>query len=149
MRRRKDGAGGTPRTPTRGCRPWTIAAAAAAALVVGVTALPQPRRRLEARALGELFFNKNMARAEVVMVTRGVVHDYRIDQGKIVGVRQGSIELLERDGTRQLIPVSPTAQILVNGRFATLASVPLRLNAITVRDGDGCASVRVTGLRRQ
>ena len=63
-------------------------------------------------------------------------HDYRIDQGKIVSVRQGTIELLERDGTRQLIPVSPIAQVLVNGRFATLASVPLRLNAITVRDGD-------------
>ena len=36
----------------------------------------------------------------------GIVHDYRIDQGKVVSVRNGSIELLERDGTRQLIPVS-------------------------------------------
>ena len=70
----------------------------------------------EARALGELFFNKNMARAEVVIVRGGIVHDYRIDQGKVVGVRGGSIELLEQDGTRQLIPVSPTAQVIVNGR---------------------------------
>lgn len=84
------------------------------------------------------------------MVQRGVVHDYRIDQGKVVGVRPGSIDLLERDGTRQNIPVSPTAQILVNGRFATLASVPLRLNAITVRDGDQAAqTVRVTGPPRK
>ena len=49
------------------------------------------------------------------MVRGGVVHDYRIDQGKVVIVRGGSIELLERDGTRQLIPVSPTAQVIVNG----------------------------------
>jgi hypothetical protein len=78
------------------------------------------------------------------------VHDYRIDQGKIMSVRPGTIELLERDGTRQVIPVSPTAQILVNGRFATLAGVPLRLSAITVRDGDQPAqTVRVTGLPRK
>lgn len=132
-------------------KPWTLAAAAVAALAVGVsgfaaaTAPPQ-----EARALGELFFNKNMARAEVVIVRGGIVHDYRIDQGKIIGVRNGAIELLERDGTRQLIPVSPTAQIIVNGRFTTLAAVPLRLNAVTIRDGDDAAtSVRVTGLPRK
>ena len=101
------------RTATRVSKPWTIAAAAVAALVVGVTSFAAASAPpTEARALGELFFSKNMARAEVVMVQRGVVHDYRIDQGKIMSVRQGTIELLERDGTRQLIPVSPTAQIL-------------------------------------
>ena len=119
-----------------------------AALVVGVTgfaASSAPPH--EARALGELFFNKNMARAEVVIVRGGIVHDYRIDQGKVVGVRGGSIELLEQDGTRQLIPVSPTAQVIVNGRFDALAAIPLRMNAITIRDGDSPAtSVRVTGL---
>ena len=136
---------------SRVSKPWTLAAAAVAALVVGVTgfaassAPPQ-----EARALGELFFNKSMARAEVVAVRGGVVHDYRIDQGKVVGIRSDSIQLLERDGTRQLIPVSPTAQVIVNGRFATLAGIPLRLNAITIRDGDSPAtSVRVTGIPRK
>ena len=140
-----------PRTTSRISKPWTIAAAAVAALVVGVTGFAASSAPpSEARALGELFFSKNMARAEVVMVQRGVVHDYRIDQGKIVGIRLGSLDLLERDGTRQTIPVSPTAQILVNGRFATLASVPLRMNAITVRDGDLAAhTVRVTGLPRK
>ena len=80
----------------------------------------------------------------------GVVHDYRIDQGKVVAVRGDSIQLLERDGTRQLIPVSPTAQVIVNGRFATLAGIPLRLNAITIRDGElPATSVRVTGITRK
>lgn len=152
MRDGNDGDGvARSQTTSRISRPWTIAAAAVAALVVGVTGFAAASAPpSEARALGELFFSKNMARAEVVMVQRGVVHDYRIDQGKVVGIRPGSIELLERDGTRQTIPVSPTAQILVNGRFATLASVPLRMNAITVRDGDLAAhTVRVTGLPRK
>jgi len=139
------------RTTVRVSKPWTIAAAAVAALAVAVTGFAAATAPpTEARALGELFFNKQMARAEVVQVRGGIVHDYRIDQGKIMSIRQGTIELLERDGTRQLIPVSPTAQVLVNGRFATLAAVPLRLNAITVRDGDQPATtVRVTGLPRK
>lgn len=140
-----------PQNASRVSKLWTLAAAAVAALAVGfsgfaaASAPPQ-----EARALGELFFNKNMARAEVIIVRGGVVHDYRIDQGKVMSVRNGTIELVERDGARQLIPVSPTAQVLVNGRFTTLAAVPLRLNAITIRDGDAPAtSVRVTGLPRK
>ena len=126
---------------------WTIAAAAIAALVVGAVSLassvaPPP----EARALGELFFNRNMARSEVVMVKQGIVHDYRIDQGKVVASRGGTIELQERDGTRQAIPIAPDAQILVNGRLSALISVPLRVNAITIRDGDQPAGVvRITG----
>ncbi len=132
---------------TRVSKWLTIAAAASAALVVGAVSLasssaPPP----EARALGGVFFNRNMARSEVVMVIRGVVHDYRLDQGKVVVSRGGTIELQERDGTRQSIPIAPDAQILVNGRISALVSVPLRVNAITIRDGDQPASVvRITG----
>ena len=144
----RDGVEG-PRTPTRHVsKRWTIAAATVAALVVGATSLASSTAPPnEARALGELFFSKNMARAEVVIVNRGAVHDYRIDQGKLLSVRQGTIELLERDGTHQLIPVAATAQVLLNGRLTTLVSVPLRMNVITIRDGDQPAqTVRVTGL---
>jgi hypothetical protein len=83
----------------------------------------------------------------VVTVNRGAIHDFRIDQGKLLSVRQGTVELLERDGTHQLIPVAATAQVLLNGRLTTLVSVPLRMNVITIRDGDQPAqTVRVTGL---
>lgn len=146
-----DGVEG-PRNRTRHVsKPWTIAAATVAALVVGATSLAASiAPPNEARALGELFFNKNMARAEVVLVNRGAIHDYRIDQGKLLSIRQGTIELLERDGTRQLIPVAPGAQVILNGRLTTLVSVPLRMNVITIRDGDQPAqSVRVTGLTRK
>jgi hypothetical protein len=126
---------------------WTIAAAAIAALVVGAVSLASSTAPpVEARALGELFFNRNMARSEIVVVNRGVVHDYRLDQGKVVSSKVGTIELQERDGTRQAIPIAPDAQILVNGRLSALVTVPLRVNAITIRDGDQPAAVvRITG----
>jgi hypothetical protein len=121
---------------------WTLAAAAVAALVVGAASLASSSAPpFEARVLGETFFGKSMARAEIVLVTRGTVHDYRIDQGKVISSRNGTIELLERDGTRQTIPVSPTAQILVNGRPSALLTVPTRANAIVIRDGDAPATV--------
>jgi hypothetical protein len=130
---------------------WTVAAAAAAALVVGATGLASSLAPPnDARQLGATFFNKNMARAEVVMVKGGAVHDYRLDQGRVVGIKGTSIELLERDGTRQVVPVAPTAQITINGRFSTLLAIPNRATAITIRDGDQPATVvRVTGPPRK
>jgi hypothetical protein len=102
----------------------------------------------EARALGEIFFNRNMARAEVVMVVRGAVHDFRIDQGRVVAARAGAIELLERDGTRQVIPVAATAQVLLNGQPVGLECLRRGVNAITIRDGEQPAqTVRATGRR--
>jgi hypothetical protein len=131
---------------------WTLAAAAAAALVVGATGLASSLAppQQQARELGAAFFNKNMARAEVVMVKGGTVHDYRLDQGRVLSIKGTNIELLERDGTRQVIPVSPTAQVTINGRFATLLTIPNRANAITIRDGEQPATiVRVTGSPRK
>lgn len=147
----RDGVEGPRNRARHVSKPWTIAATTVAALVVGATSLASSTAPPnEARALGELFFNKSMARAEVVTVTRGIVHDYRIDQGKILSIRQGTIELLERDGTRQLISVAPTAQVLFNGRLTTLGALPLRTNAVTIRDGDQPAqTVRVTGSPRK
>jgi hypothetical protein len=132
---------------TRISVPWTVAAAVVSALVVGAASFAASSAPpYEARALGELYFGKNMARAEVVMVNRSGLHDYRIDQGKVVASRVGSIELLERDGTRQVIPLAPNVAIWHNGRLSTLLAVPLRMNAITIRDGDQPAAiVRITG----
>lgn len=140
-----------PSSDRRVSRPLTIAAALTAALVVGATGFASSvAAPSEPRALGELFFSKNMARAEVVMVKGGVVHDYRIDQGRVVGIRPGFVELLERDGTRQLIPVAPDAQIWVSGRLSALVTVPLRVVAVTIRDGDQPADViRISGAFRK
>jgi hypothetical protein len=131
-------------------RRWTIAAAAVAALVVGATSLASSTAPPnQARALGELFFNNRMARAEVVMMVRGSLHDFRIDQGRVVSVRPGAIELLEVDGTRQLVPVAATAEVLLNGRVTLLTSLSKGVRAITIRDGEQPAySVRATGRDR-
>jgi hypothetical protein len=130
---------------------WTLAAAAVAALVVGATGLASSLVPPNGpRELGATFFNKNMARAEVVMVKGGTLHDYRLDQGRVLSIKANSIELLERDGTRQVIPVAATAQVTINGRFAALAAIPLRASAITIRDGEQPAGVvRVTGSPRK
>jgi hypothetical protein len=147
----RDGVDGRRTPHRRVSKPWTIAAAAVAALVVGATGLASSTATpSEARLLGELFFGKNMARAEVVMITRGVVHDYRIDQGKVMAVRPGTIDLLERDGTRQLVPLAADVQVWINGRVSALAAIPPRGNAITIRDGDQPAEVvRISGVARK
>jgi len=132
-------------------KPLTISAAAIAALVVGATGLASSLAPpSEARTLGELFFSNNMARAEVVTIKAGVVHDYRIDQGRVLSVKPGTIELLERDGTRQVIPVALDAEVWVNGRLGVPGVIPLGAKAIAIRDGDQpAAMIRITGQIRK
>jgi hypothetical protein len=80
-----------------------------------------------------------MARAEVVVVVAGVVHDYRVDQGRLRFVRPRELVLLERDGTLQTIPVSPAARVTVNGSPATFRRLRRGMAVLAIRDGDGPA----------
>jgi hypothetical protein len=117
-------------------RRWTLAAAAAAALTVGVSAgLGGAGGRVH-RSLGDLYLGPQMARAEIVLVQKGVVHDFRLDQGRVTAVRNASIELAERDGTKQVIPLSPSTKFIVSGAPATLAALSTGMVAVTIRDGD-------------
>ncbi len=128
-------------------RPLVLAAAVLLALVGGATGLASSQAPpKDARALGEVFFGPNMARAEVVMVGRSGVRVFRIDQGRLLAVRPEGLELLERDGSRYLIPVAPAAQVVVNGRSGGTADLVRGMNVITIRDGDQPAEVvRATG----
>ncbi len=56
---------------------WAIAGAAAAALVAGATGLAASRAN-NPNALGPFFLGPKMARAEVIMVYGGTVHDWRL-----------------------------------------------------------------------
>ena len=115
---------------------WTLVAAAAAALTVGVSAgLGGAGARVH-RSLGDLYLGPQMARAEIVLVQKGVVHDFRLDQGRVTAVRDTSIELAERDGTKQVIPLSPSTKFMVSGAPATLAALSTGMVAVTIRDGD-------------
>jgi hypothetical protein len=100
------------------------------------------------KTLGQLLMGAHMARAEIVMVARGAVHDFRLDQGRIVSVSPTALIVLERDGTSQTIPVSPATEVWVGDQPATVGALAPKLNVLTVRDGDQPAvSVRAGAVR--
>ena len=127
---------------------WAIAGAAAAALVVGATGLAASRATPSGDALGPFFLGPKMARSEVIMVYGGAVHDWRIDQGRVVGVRPGAVELSERDGTRALVQISPLARVTLDHKLALLTDITRGMTALVARDGAAPATiVRLTSRR--
>lgn len=125
-----------------------IAGAAAAALVVGATGLAASSAGPSGDALGPFFLGPKMARSEVIMVYGGAVHDWRIDQGRVVGVRPTALELAERDGTRTVVQISPAARVTLNHKLATMTDITRGMTVLVARDGDTPATVvRVTARR--
>src|SRR5262249_38899141 len=61
-----------------------------------------------ARDLAQTYFAGQLTRAEVVTVSGKYEHDWRVDEGRVVAVRQNAIDLMERDGTRQTIAIGPS-----------------------------------------
>jgi hypothetical protein len=97
------------------------------------------------KPLGEFFFGPNLARAEVVLVQKGVVRDYRVDRGRVRSVRGGNLELRELDGAIQVVPVSPTALVTINGQPTVFAVITRGMVVTTVREGSNPAhQVHVT-----
>jgi hypothetical protein len=134
-----------PRSVARGMR--------VVAITDGVGPAAQIRPSGSAGALGKLFFGVTLVRAEVLTYFAKTLHDVRIDEGRVVLVRPASITLLERDGTRQTIAVSPSTLVTVSGQPADVSAVTRGLTAITVRVGDDPAQeIRLfpaaLGLRR-
>jgi hypothetical protein len=84
------------------------------------------------RALAKALFGPTLVRAEIVTFA-GRVQDVQIDEGKITAVHPGSVTLLERDGTRQAIPVTTTAVVSENGAIVDTGAIVKGLSAITVR----------------
>jgi hypothetical protein len=115
---------------------WIVAALLAlnAFLFVAQPGLALPN------ALAGYFFGPKMIRAEVVLKDAGVLHDYRLDRGRIRAVSAGSLTLLERDGTLVVVPVAGDADVRLNGRLVTLGALRRGMNALTVRDGGQPAS---------
>ena len=120
----------------RGKALWVVAAL----LAVNATLLvAQPGLALPG-SLGNYFFGPKLVRAEVVVKDGGVLHDYRIDRGVIRNKADGTLTLLERDGTVVAIPVAPTAAITLNGRPIGYAALRRGMVATVIRDGDAPAS---------
>jgi hypothetical protein len=99
----------------------------------------QVRPSGSARALGKVLLGATLARAEVLTYSAKTLHDFRIDEGRIVAVRPSAVVLLERDGTRQTITVSATTLVTEAGQPADMSSVTRGLTAVTIREGDGPA----------
>ena len=84
-------------------------------------------------------------RAEVLVKDGGVLHDYRVDRGVIRAKPDGSLSLLERDGSVVTIPVAPTAAITISGNPASFSALRRGMVATVIRDGDAPATeVRAT-----
>ncbi len=96
-------------------------------------------------SLGNYFFGPKLVRAEVLVKDGGVLHDYRVDRGIIRAKANGSLSVLERDGSLVTISVAPTAAITIGGRPASFAALRRGMVATIIRDGDAPANeVRAT-----
>ena len=126
----------------------------AAMLVVGLTGsagalAAKGAPPATARDLAQAYFSNTLTRAEVVSVVGRVVHDFRIDEGRVTAVRPGAIDLLERDGTRQTIAVGRQTQFF-GGRLGGLPIALRGTRVVTLRDNDAPATlVRPSGTARQ
>ena len=112
---------------------------AAAAAAIAVLALAQGGAASLA-SLGNFFFGPKLVRAEVITSEGGVIHDYRVDRGRIRQVTSSSLTLVEKDGTVVPVPVAPTAVVTLAGRSVPLTRLKRGFTATTVRDGAASAS---------
>ena len=129
------------RMPRKGIAVWTVAALLALNAVLlaegAGLALPGP--------LGNYLLGPKLVRAEVLVKDGGVLHDYRVDRGVIRAKANGTLTLLERDGSLVPIAVAPTAAITIGGRPASFAALRRGMVATVIRDGDAPATeVRAT-----
>jgi hypothetical protein len=121
-------------------RPRALWAVAALLAAIAVLLVAQPAGALP-WSLANYFFGPKLVRAEVIVRDGGVVHDYRLDQGVVRAKAPGSITLRERDGQVVTIAVAPTADIQLRGAAVPFARLRIGMHVLTVREGDGPATV--------
>ncbi|MFL5937607.1 MAG: hypothetical protein ACJ744_16585 [Gaiellaceae bacterium] len=119
---------------------------AASAAAVAALALAQGGAA-SLSTLGSFFFGPKLVRAEVVTSEGGVIHDYRVDRGRIRALTPTTLTLLEKDGTTVAVPVASTADVTLAGRTVPLTRLRRGFVATTVRDGAAAASIVVATRR--
>jgi len=115
----------------------SVAVLALAFATAGLAAKGAPPK--VARDLAQTYFAGSFTRAEVVTIAGRYVHDWRIDEGRVVAVHPSSIDLMERDGTRQTIAIGPQTVISGVGRVFAPASIARGTRVVTLRDGNAPA----------
>lgn len=126
------------RTPFARSKTWLFAAVFVAAMLAGTASAATGAPPTAARSLAQIYFSSTFTRAEIVTVVGRGEHDYRIDEGRVTGVRAAGIDLLERDGTRQTVAIGPRTQIF--GRFGG-AAILRGTRVVAVTDNGGPALV--------
>jgi hypothetical protein len=92
-------------------------------------------------SLGGFFFGPKLVRAEVVTSESGIIHDYRVDRGRIRAIAPLSLTLLEKDGTIVTVQVAANATITLAGIVVPFNRLRRGFVATTVRDGTAAASI--------
>jgi hypothetical protein len=127
-----------------------LAAAALGALLAlnVVLFLVQPGLALP-RSLATYFYGNGMIRAEVVVRDAEGVHDWRLDQGRILRVMpaRSLLRIVEPDGRVVEVQVAPDARIELHGRPVFLGTLRRGVRAFIVREGEGPAVVVLAGRR--
>jgi hypothetical protein len=126
-------------------RRWVIGLAAVLSLNA-ILWLAQTGFALPA-SLGRYFFGPRMVRAEIVVKDAGVLHDFRVDRGRIRAISGSTLTLAERDGTVVSVPVSPSAQVTINGIPSSFSALRRRMTATAIRD-NGAPAYRVIAKTR-
>jgi hypothetical protein len=101
------------------------------------------------RSLANYFYGNGMIRAEVVVRDAEGVHDWRLDQGRILRVApfKSQLRIIEPDGRVVEVQVAPDARIELHGRPVPLGTLRRGVRAFIVRDGEGPAVVVLAGRR--
>jgi hypothetical protein len=118
-----------------------IVSAALAAVATALVLVGTGAAGLGGGSLANYFFGPKLVRAEVLVNDAGTTHDYRVDRGRIRANANGSLTLLERDGTLVTVPVLPTADIRLGNLPVPLSRLKRGFTATTVRDGSAGASI--------
>ena len=93
------------------------------------------------------FFGPRMVRAEVVVQDPdGTTQDYRLDQGVIVALGNGSVTLRERNGDMVPVQLDPNAQVHFGQQIGTPSQLRRRMRVLVIRLANAPAtSVDVLG----
>ena len=114
-------------------------AAALAAPALGAGGLPA--------SVGSYLLGPKLVRAEIVVKGN---HDFRLDRGTLLKrYAAGSVNLLERDGTKTSIKVASSARVTLNGRPANPRQLRAGMQVAVSHDGDLPADTVFAATARQ
>jgi hypothetical protein len=129
---------------------WKLAIVACGALLAlnAVLFAVEPGLALP-RSLAHYFYGNGLIRAEVLVRDAEGIHDWRLDQGRILRVMpaRGMLRFIEHDGRVVEVQIAPDARIELHGRPVPLNFLRRGVRVLTVRDGEGPAEVVLAGRR--